>query len=190
MSLFSLPGHDDPDYQSWVMLLNGYGFNWYRLDNQMRADDLLIRSKASENLAAACTGLRLLEAEFRQLHLPSPSREAPFPDASKLQAAARIRRLQERIAASDTKLRGAAVPVDDKIWARHRDETQMLASLIHFDTILIGTTEAIVKAVAGQNADSITRPEMTTDLERRIGILEAALVQRADLLGIMPTTGP
>jgi hypothetical protein len=34
-----LPGEDSRLYRIGVMLLNGYGHNWYRLDNQMRADD-------------------------------------------------------------------------------------------------------------------------------------------------------
>jgi hypothetical protein len=187
MSPLTLPGQDDPDYQIWVMLLNGYGFNWYRLDNQMRADDLLIRSKASENLAAACTRLRALEAEFHQAYLPLPSREQPFPDAAKLQAAARIRHLQDRIAAADTKLRGAAVPIDDKIWARHRDESQTLARLIHFDTILIGSTAEIAKSVAGQTIESIATPEIKADVERRVAMLEAALQERSAILAIVPS---
>ena len=49
------PGEDDPLYRVGVMLINGYGYNWYRLDNQMRADDLLVRSRASEHLAARRT---------------------------------------------------------------------------------------------------------------------------------------
>jgi hypothetical protein len=32
-------------YRIGVMLLNGYGYNWYRLDNRMRADDLLVRNE-------------------------------------------------------------------------------------------------------------------------------------------------
>jgi hypothetical protein len=45
-----LPGEDSRLYRIGVMLLNGYGYNWYRWDNQMRADDLLVRSRASEHL--------------------------------------------------------------------------------------------------------------------------------------------
>ena len=33
-----LPGQESRLYRIGVMLLNGYGYNWYRLDNQMRAD--------------------------------------------------------------------------------------------------------------------------------------------------------
>ena len=40
-----LPGEDSRLYRIGVMLLNGYGYNWYRWDNQMRADDLLVRSR-------------------------------------------------------------------------------------------------------------------------------------------------
>jgi len=52
-----LPGEDSRLHRIGVMLLNGYGYNWYRLDNQMRADDLLVRSRASEHLESAAARL-------------------------------------------------------------------------------------------------------------------------------------
>jgi len=39
----TLPDEHSTLYKTWVMLLNGYGYNWYRKDNQLRADDLLVR---------------------------------------------------------------------------------------------------------------------------------------------------
>jgi len=52
------------------MLLNGNGYNWYRLDNQMRANDLLVRSRASEHLESAAARLR------------DPERQAQIPAAA------------------------------------------------------------------------------------------------------------
>ena len=62
------------------MLLNGYGYNWYRLDNQMRADDLIVRSRASEHLESAAARLRDLEGRYRRKYLPPPTREHPDAD--------------------------------------------------------------------------------------------------------------
>ena len=80
-----LPQPDSALYRNWVMLLTGWGFNWYKLENQLRADDLLIRSRASDHLAAAAARLREFEAQFRQQYLPPPSRQHPFPDAQRLE---------------------------------------------------------------------------------------------------------
>ena len=92
-----LPGQDDPLYQTWIMLLNGYGYNWYRLDNQLHADDLLIRSQASGHLAAAASRLRDIEANYRRQYLTPPSREHPYPDADHVAAARRLHAIAERI---------------------------------------------------------------------------------------------
>ena len=82
-----LPGEDSRLYRIGVMLLNGYGYNWYRLDNQMRADDLLVRSRASEHLESAAAQLRDLEGRYRRKYLPPPTREHPDPDPQHLAAA-------------------------------------------------------------------------------------------------------
>ena len=54
-----LPGEDSRLYRIGVMLLNGYGYNWYRLDNQMRADDLKFRP--DERRGSQCAMLERLE---------------------------------------------------------------------------------------------------------------------------------
>ena len=183
MTTLPLKGQDDPVYQAWVLLLNGYGFNWYRLDNQMRADDLLIRAKASEHLAEAAAALRRQEAEFRRIHLPPPSREKPFPDPERLAELARLKRLQDRIATTDTKLRGAPVPADDKIWARHRDELDSLTRLVQFDTILVGTTHRIAEA-ANAAGDGMPADAVIVEIEADLAVLEELLHQRGELLAI------
>ena len=113
-----LPGEDSRLYRIGVMLLNGYGYNWYRWDNQMRADDLLVRSRASEHLESAAARLRDLEGRYRRKYLTPPTREHPDPDPQHLAATRQFRALADRILEIDTRLRGAAVPPDDKIWLR------------------------------------------------------------------------
>src|SRR6516164_9066234 len=121
-----LPGEDSRLYRIGVMLLNGYGYNWYRLDNQMRADDLLVRSRASEHLERAAARLRDLEGRYRRKYLPPPTREHPDPDPQHIAAARQFRAVADRILEIDTRLRGAAVPPDDKIWLRQRGELETL----------------------------------------------------------------
>ena len=90
-----LPGEDSRLYRIGVMLLNGYGYNWYRLDNQMRADDLLVRSRASEHLESAAARLRDLEGRYRRKYLPPPSRDHPDPDPQHLAAVRHFRSVAE-----------------------------------------------------------------------------------------------
>ena len=69
------------------MLLNGYGYNWYRLDNQMRADDLLVRSRASEHLESAAARLRDPERHYRRFVAQINSRGAVGPRSDILREA-------------------------------------------------------------------------------------------------------
>ena len=180
----SLPGQDDPVYRTWVMLLNGYGYNWYRLDNQLRADDLLIRARASEQLGAAVSRLRAIEAAFRRRYLPPPSREHPYPDPEHLAAARQIRAITDRIFDIDTRLRGAAVPPDDKIWQRHRDELDTLWRLSECDVVLVGAAKELAGIVAEQPLDTAVDADAEARIDRQLGYLIAALARRGDLLAL------
>src|SRR5271168_3990143 len=80
-----LPAPDSPLYRVWVMLLEGWGFNWYRLKSQLRADELLIRSRTSDQLATAAALLRDLETAFRRRYLAPASRQNSFPERRRLE---------------------------------------------------------------------------------------------------------
>jgi len=181
-----LPQPDSALYRNWVMLLTGWGFNWYKLENQLRADDLLIRSRASDHLAAAAARLREFEAQFRQQYLPPPSRQHPFPDAQRLEELHRIQALLERLAVLDTALRGAAAPGDDKIWARHRNEADTLAKLAHLDTVLVGSALELAGAIGRHNVETIMAMPMPAEIEGHCNALRAALDRRGALLQIQP----
>src|SRR3974377_259237 len=143
-----LPGEDSRLHRIGVMLLNGYGYNWYRLDNQMRADDLLVRSRASEHLESAAAQLRDLERRYRRKYLPPPTREHPDPDPQHLAAARQFRAVADRILEIDTRLRGAAVPSDDKIWLRQRSELETLQRLGKCDVVLVAGAKELAGPVA------------------------------------------
>lgn len=182
----TLPGQDDPVYRTWVMLLNGYGYSWYRLDNQLRADDLLIRARASEHLGAAVSRLRAIEAAYRREYLPPPSREHPDSDPEHLAAARRMRVITERILDIDTRVRGAAVPPDDKVWQRHRDELDTLWRLSECDVVLVGAAKELAGIVAELPLDAAVDPDAVARIDRQLGYLTAALKQRGDLLALVP----
>lgn len=177
-----LPGEDDPVYQHWVMLLNGYGYNWYRLDNQLRADDILIRSRASEHLAAAAAQLREIEARYRRTYLPPPSRAQPDHDPAHLAAVRRIRAAADRVSAIDTRVRGASVPPNDMVWIRHRNETGTLFELGRCDTVLVGGAKDLADFAAGLPPDKALDDDSERRLDQQLGLLAAMLARRAELL--------
>ena len=60
-------------------LFYGWGYNFYRVENQLRADDQLVRSKAASLLGIAMASVIAAETEYRREFLPAPSRAKPFP---------------------------------------------------------------------------------------------------------------
>ena len=182
----ALPQPDSALYRNWVMLLNGWGFNWYKLENRLRADDLLIRSRASEHLAAAAARLRALEVAFREKYLPPPSRQHPYPDPARLEQLRRLQAFQTRLAELDTNLRGAAVPGEDQIWARHRNEAATLSRLAHLDTVLVGSAMELAQGVARYDIETIFGPDAAGQIESHFAALKTALDRRSALLQIQP----
>jgi hypothetical protein len=163
-----LPGQHNPLYRIGVMLLNGYGYNWYRRDNQIRADDLLVRSRASELLGTAVAHLRDLEGCYRRKYLPPPTRERPDPDPQRLAAGRQFRAVQDRILEVDTRLRGAAVPPEDKVWLRHRRELDTLQRLAECDAILVAGAKELAALIAGLPAEANLEPFLE---QRSTGVL-------------------
>jgi hypothetical protein len=180
-----LPGEDSRLYRIGVMLLNGYGYNWYRWDNQMRADDLLVRSRASEHLESAAAQLRDLEGRYRRRYLPPPTREHPDPDPQHLAAAQRFRAAADRILEIDTRLRGAAVPPDDKIWLRQRGELETLQQLGKCDVVLVAGARELVEVVADLPADAGVDPEIEQQIDQHLAQLTAALTRRNEILAVL-----
>ena len=177
-----LTGEESRLHQIGVMLLNGWGYNWYRRDNQMRADDLLVRSRASEHLEGAVARLRELEGSYRRKYLPPPTREHPDPDPQHLAAARQFRAAQDRILEIDTRLRGAAVPPDDKIWLRHRRELDTLQRLGECDAMLVAGAKELALLVAELPADICLDPPHEEQIDRHLAQLRVVLSRRGAIL--------
>ncbi len=180
-----LPGDHSRLYRVGVMLLNGYGYNWYRLDNRMRADDLLIRSRASEHLESAAARLCDLEGRYRRKYLPPPTRENPDPEPEHVAAVRQFRAVEERIAEIDTRLRGAAVPPDDKIWLRHRNELYTLQKLGECDAILAASAKELDDYVAGLSEDAAIHVAIERQIGEHLDGLTKVLAQRNEALGAL-----
>jgi len=180
-----LTGQNSRLYRIGVMLLNGYGYNWYRLDNQMRADDLLVRSRASEHLESAAARLRDLEGRYRRKYLPPPTREHPDPDQQHLAAARQFRAVADRILEIDTRLRGAAVPPDDKIWLRQRSELETLQRLGKCDVVLVAGAKELAGRVAELPADVGLDPAVEQQINQHLDEVTGALTRRDEILAVL-----
>src|SRR5215469_11465656 len=93
-----------------VNLFYGWGYNFYRLENQLRADDQLIRSKVGAILGAARKSVETAESDYRREFLPPPSREKPRHDPAAVAGAQAIERLARSIGALQGQIAAQPTP--------------------------------------------------------------------------------
>lgn len=142
-------------------LFYGWGYNFYRDENKLRADDLMVRGKVSDLLGDARAHIAELEAVYRREHLPPPTREHPVPDAAALATVRQAGEVVRTLEALETRIRNAAVPEMDRINQRHRIERDTLQQLVAADGEL-------VEAVTGLR-------DATLAIANLVGLHDAAL---------------
>src|ERR1700730_6250182 len=82
----------------------------------------------------------------------------------------------------DTRLRGAAVPPDDKVWLRHRGELDMLKRLGECDAVLVAGAKELTDLVAGLPAADALDPAIEVQIDRHLDRLGEMLARRAAIL--------
>lgn len=186
MTLQTVPNPIDsagPVKQVLSNLFYGWGYNFYRTENQLRADDLLIRSKMSEILSKIRSHFNSVESDYRQVALPPPTRENPFPSPDALAVVRGIQAGVKAIEALETQIRNASVPEMDRIHQRYRNEKHTLEKLSELDQELVGHVLAFEeKMLAIHDA-----PELSKDWKTILNgsSIASMLNQRSDMLSII-----
>ena len=134
-----------------INLFYGWGYNFYRQENQLRADDQLIRGKAGWLLGSARKSVEIAEAGYRREFLPPPSREKPRPDAAAVAGAQTIERLAHDIGAVAGLVASQPVPENDRMTQRYRNEAATLQQLAQCDQLLVGQAE-LLRSMLDQKA--------------------------------------
>lgn len=134
--------------QQLQLLLTGYGYNFYHETNQARSDDLLVRERASYFLGQTVTLLSSLRGEYQRRFIPPLTRENPFPPQEAMARLREMEELQQTTSALEAHIRGMAVPTQDRIWWRFRQEQALLAQLLGFDLRLVRGCEQVHQSVA------------------------------------------
>ena len=161
---------NDPVVQQLQLLLTGYGYNFYNSVNQARADDLLVRERASYHLAQAVDMLAMLRGEYQLRFIPPLTRANPDPPQEAMAQVREIEAAQQALANVETHIRGMAVPAQDRTWWRFRQEQTLLAQLLNFDLALVRSSEQVyqyVTQLAPENWNSqasMTLRQMTSQL--------------------------
>jgi hypothetical protein len=145
---------NDPVIQQLQLLLTGYGYNFYSTTNQARADDLLVRERASYFLAQAVDMLANLRGAYQRRFVPPLTRENPLPSAEALAQVREIGLVQQELSNVETHIRGMSVPTQDRIWWRFRQEQPLLAQLLNFDLALVRSSEQINQYISQLTPDN------------------------------------
>ncbi|MBV9471198.1 MAG: hypothetical protein JO316_26035 [Abitibacteriaceae bacterium] len=173
---------DDPILiQQLNLLLTGYGYNLYNVENRARADDLLVRQQACTWLGQAAAQLAQLATDYSQRYIPTATREQPFPPAANLAQLREIKALGDAVSLLDSRIRGMAVPTQDKVWSKFRQESVTLHRLLTFDYQLIAGAKALHDSLSSLTIDEWTN-EQAAALRARLHDLETSARQREAFL--------
>jgi hypothetical protein len=163
-----------------VNLFNGYGYNFYRAENQLRADDQRIRQLASSLLGRARSALGAAEASYRRERIPPPTRANPFPAPDIVAGAQRLERLGQAVGGVEGQVRNQPVPANDRMTQRYREETATLGALAEVDTRLVGQAGLLCSLVEAVGYDAVLA--QAGEIETGIAAIIATLRERQMLL--------
>lgn len=113
-------------------LFYGCGYNFYRCERRLPADDLLIRGKLRQLLGECRAHLRSLEAAFWSERRP-PGRDYAFLNADAVVTAQALLDAQRAIEAMETTILIAAAPETSRIHQRDREERGTLGKIVAVD---------------------------------------------------------
>ena len=157
-------------------LFHGYGYNFYREENQLRADDQKVRTLVSDLLGQAQKAVSAAEGSFRRERMPAPTRAEPFPPAEIVADARRLEAIGKAIGGAEGQVRHAPVPENDRMTQRYRDEGDTLLALVEKDKVLVGHAETLRSMVAARTADDML--SAASDIEARISAILQTLAER------------
>jgi hypothetical protein len=159
-----------------VNLFHGWGYNFYRLENQLRADDLTVRAKVSWLFGLARASVETAESAYRRQRLPPPTREKPLPDPDAIAGAQMLERLSQEIGALEARIRAQPVPENDRMTQRYRHEAATLEHLLSCDMGVAGRAE-MLRAMLDQK-DGAWMIEKSGEIHAGLRSIEAALRDR------------
>lgn len=163
-----------------INLFYGYGYNFYRQENQLRADDQRVRQMACSLLGRARAGLDEAESRYRRENIAPPTRANPFPDPAVVGNAQALERLGREVGGLEGLIRHQPVPENDRMTQRYRLEAATLAVLAGKDAVLVGQADLLRSMVEGAGADAILASKR--EIETGIAAITATLHDRQTFL--------
>ncbi len=161
-------------------LFLGWGYDFYKSTNQLRADDQLIRAKVGQLLGLVQADVAAAETAYRREHIPAPTRAQPFPDPAVITGAQTLERLARDVGTLIGRIAAAPVPPPDRMTDRYRDENDTLEYLRNHDRLLVGQAALLREVVADR--DGATLLAAVTEIDAGLTALRRTLEARASAL--------
>jgi hypothetical protein len=137
----------------------------YTAKGRLRADDLLVRERATRGLAEATARLRGLAAQWRAERVPASRRENPFPPAEVMAPLRQADQLVRDIDSVAVAVRGLPLLAADKVWDRVRRGG--LDELMQFDWALVGEADELAALLASAaDLAAVDQPAVQRRLRR------------------------
>lgn len=161
-------------------LFLGWGYDFYKSTNQLRADDQLIRAKVGQLLGFAQADLAAAETAYRRANIAPPTRANPFPDPGVVAAAKTLERLAREAGALIGRVAAAPAPPADRMTDRYRDEGETLAYLRDHDRVLVGQAALLRSMVEGKDGAALLAA--VGEIDEGLTALRRTLEARASAL--------
>lgn len=161
-----------------VNLFYGWGYNFYRLENQLRADDLLLRAKVSWLLGISRGVLETAQSEYRRTF--RPTRAKPFPDDAAIEAASTLESLCGLVGQLEGRIRALPAPENDRMTQRYRQEAETLIRLGQYDMQLAARADILRNLLDGKDATWVL--ENVLSLKEGIAAMTRNVQDRQELL--------
>ena len=138
-----------------INLFYGWGYNFYRVENHLRTDDLTVRSKVGWLIGQARDAVERAESQWRRTHLTPPTREKPLPDPAAVAGAQKLEAISRELGALEAQIRAHPTPEADHMTNRYRREAETLQALLQCDLALVGRAETLRALVADADGDGL-----------------------------------
>lgn len=163
-------------------LFYGCGYNFYRCEGELRADDLLIRGKLAQLLRECREHLRLLETAFRREHRV-PCGDSAFLHPTAVATAQALLGAQRDLQVMEITVHTAALPQLARIHQRNREERGTLEQVVMLDgevvLALVTLRDAVARldngaAAAAKVASLLGASDFSALWSRRAALLSGA----------------
>ncbi len=127
--------------------------------SQVTAITFITRQIKREPTIYWCENLR---GDYQRRFIPPLTRANPDPPQESLAQAREIQNAQQALSDLETAIRGMAVPAQDRIWWRFRQEEPLLRQLLQFDLALVHNSEQVYRYVAQLTPDNWSNQVITS----------------------------